>query len=767
MKKFITSKDWKKKFAFAFFVFSTSLINAAENNEIDLDSVQKISKNSPEEQFMYREVKEILKEIQSPQFNGKIDFQKAEKLIKYYSRFCNTSQPSYFLGTHSRKEDKEKRAASSKKDAKPLPDSENISMDLIDENGINISEEFKTSLMHIQEITIPLKNSYFYKKMRKDIQQTSETLKRNETSLSYEASIFLKIFGILFHDKKVILDCGDESEIDHGCLQGLRSVKSLLIQGKNIEKIGEFFLAGCTDLKEITFVGFNNVRTIGQYFLFRCKKLENIDLGFLSKLSVIPDTFMSECYSLKKIDLSPLQNVTQIGNEFLQYCESLNEIDLNPLGRINAIGTLFISNCYELKNVYIPQNWSLKNRISRNYNIIEDQYNQSRQIVLQTQDDLLGEINRLFKKVEIDKMQMKSVFFVDLLKLNRYAEKINNPKYKYEILTKIKSIKTVIIPLEDAYFQYKTKKSQDAHFQYNDKKSPQEKLYYSIDYVDPFIVRDKIDELTYFSNIIGDKTVILDCQDATEIDDYCLSSIHHTKQIIVEGEKVEKIGNCFINSCIDVERIDLSKLKSLKSIGRSFVSNNHGLKEINLSALKDITDIPDAFMSFNKSLKSIDLSPLRNVRAVGSGFLSYCNVLSEINLTPFANVKSIQDGFLLSCYEIKNAIIPSKWIFKDKVYKGYGINIIEDASIHIDDFEPTEPSIRTGDPKSRNPKDSRYPLADIYSSSNSKNQAPQRKGFQDQKTSNAKVKDSDEKQQSRRGLNTHAKSFVPMPLPVY
>ncbi|CAO5677570.1 MAG: hypothetical protein NEHIOOID_00831 [Holosporales bacterium] len=685
MKKFTTHISWKKKIAAAFFIFSSSLISASENNEIDLYSLTEKSTDTQNNSIkkrafmeIKRDIMTIMQKIENPNFNGTIDFQDAEKIIKYYFKLAEIpSNPVYFLKTYVKNKGKNQEDTNqkSRKPAHEYPKETNIIY--TDENGTDITRRFNACIKRIQEIIIPLKNAYFYKKMRNDIPQSPETLRIGDPGRSHEASIFLKIFGILFHDKKIVLDCGNESEIDHGCLQGLRDVKSITILGPHVNKIGEFFLAGCTDLEEINFSGLNNVRTIGQYFMFRCTKLKKIDLRFLSQITVIPNTFLAECESLENIDLSYFNKVTKIGDEFLQYCKNLTDIDLNPLNGVTEIGKFFLLNCDLLENVYISPNSKFTEINSNCFSIITEQYNPIKKINLSSIKSMLNEIQKIMQRTTENKGVI-SIKLSDLVKINFYAEKIksvnNNKQTNTDLEIFLKKVNRVIVPLEESYFYHKFQK-------YLNASSPQEKLYYDIDYVHPTLVNETGSDLENRSKLIGDRTVVLDCGNAHIIDDYCLKSISLTKEIVVIGDRVETIGNWFLNGNRSVERIDLSSLKRLNKIGISFISHTQRLEKINIECLKNVTDIPHSFMSFNKSLKSIDLSPLANVERIAPLFFSYCDNFESIDLSPLVNVQNIEDLMFSSCSQIKNFIIPTNWQFRNMISKSYDTKIIENPSV--------------------------------------------------------------------------------------
>ena len=136
-------------------------------------------------------------------------------------------------------------------------------------------------------------------------------------------------------------------------------------------------------------------------------------------------------------------------------------------------------------------------------------------------------------------------------------------------------------------------------------------------------------------------------------------------------------GNCHYPES-ELDRIDLSCLRSVTHIGKDFLSKHNALQEVefgtamgnvshvdecflsraavealDFSSFTSLTDISRNFLWYCKSLKSVDLSGLQSLRTIGRNFLVGCSNITELDLSMLVNTISIGDDFLSACSSLK------------------------------------------------------------------------------------------------------------------
>ncbi|CAO4835364.1 MAG: hypothetical protein CNLJKLNK_00495 [Holosporales bacterium] len=164
-------------------------------------------------------------------------------------------------------------------------------------------------------------------------------------------------------------------------------------------------------------------------------------------------------------------------------------------------------------------------------------------------------------------------------------------------------------------------------------------------------------------------TIVLDCDHATCIENYCLFGINMRNINIINANNVRFIGNDFLYSCIGLTTLDLHPLSNVTDIGNNFLFNCFGLITLDLFPLSNVTDIGNGFLANCSGLTSLDLRPLSNVRYIGNNFLSSCYGLTRFDLHPLSNVTDIGNNFLSGCFGLtrEGVTVPQNWRFEDRM----------------------------------------------------------------------------------------------------
>jgi hypothetical protein len=99
---------------------------------------------------------------------------------------------------------------------------------------------------------------------------------------------------------------------------------------RHVRKVGDFFLYGCSGLKELSLDAFEDVTAIGFAFLSGCRAIQYLDMRPFSKVQSLGGDFLHNCTSLEEVDLTPLVDVEDIsiGNRLLNGCMALRRVKL-------------------------------------------------------------------------------------------------------------------------------------------------------------------------------------------------------------------------------------------------------------------------------------------------------------------------------------------------------------------------------------------------------------------------------------------------------
>lgn len=107
-----------------------------------------------------------------------------------------------------------------------------------------------------------------------------------------------------------------------------------------------------SDMESLRFIRAENVMSIGDNFLLGFKNLKEIDLWPLRGVHTIGNCFLYQCVSLEQINLDPLRRLTTIGEGFLYGCKSLSTITVHE-SQTELILSKIPHFCDEL--IYIPR----------------------------------------------------------------------------------------------------------------------------------------------------------------------------------------------------------------------------------------------------------------------------------------------------------------------------------------------------------------------------------------------------------------------------
>ena len=95
---------------------------------------------------------------------------------------------------------------------------------------------------------------------------------------------------------------------------------------------------------------------------------------------------------------------------------------------------------------------------------------------------------------------------------------------------------------------------------------------------------------------------------------------------------VTSIGNCLLEECTNLTKLEIGTLSQLTTLGRNFLVNCSKLTQFNLSCLASVTDVGGEFLYGCTSLTSIDLTPMLDITKIGQSFLEGCTNLKRIDL---------------------------------------------------------------------------------------------------------------------------------------
>ena len=122
---------------------------------------------------------------------------------------------------------------------------------------------------------------------------------------------------------------------------------------------------------------------------------------------------------------------------------------------------------------------------------------------------------------------------------------------------------------------------------------------------------------------------------------------------------VKTIGNYFLDECISLEIIDISPLIKLETIGNYFLEKCTHLKIIKNSSALNIKSIGENFIDSCENLEEIESLQLEQLESIGDNFLSECSKLKKIDNISLINVKNIGEHFLSSCESLETINLSS------------------------------------------------------------------------------------------------------------
>ena len=138
-----------------------------------------------------------------------------------------------------------------------------------------------------------------------------------------------------------------KSEIT-GMAGSLTSTINTIEIGEGIQELGEYSLAGCSNLSLVKIP--NSLTKIGDGAFYNCSNLKSINLKD-TKLQSIGERSFCECRNLDNIELP--STLTTIGDGAFYYCSNLKSINLEDI-KLQSIGTVTFGNCSILDNIELP-----------------------------------------------------------------------------------------------------------------------------------------------------------------------------------------------------------------------------------------------------------------------------------------------------------------------------------------------------------------------------------------------------------------------------
>lgn len=121
----------------------------------------------------------------------------------------------------------------------------------------------------------------------------------------------------------------------------------------------EGFLVNYTHVVHIDLTSLRrHVRKVGDFFLYGCSGLRELSLDAFEDVTAIGFAFLSGCKGLTYLDLRPFSKVQSLGGDFLHNCSALEEVDLTPLVEVQdiSIGCRLLNGCMSLRRIKLPRN---------------------------------------------------------------------------------------------------------------------------------------------------------------------------------------------------------------------------------------------------------------------------------------------------------------------------------------------------------------------------------------------------------------------------
>lgn len=121
----------------------------------------------------------------------------------------------------------------------------------------------------------------------------------------------------------------------------------------------EGFLVNFTNIVHIDLTSLRrHVRKVGDFFLYGCSGLKELSLDAFEDVTAIGFAFLSGCRGLQYLDMRPFSKVQSLGGDFLHNCTSLEEVDLTPLVEVEdiSVGNRLLNGCMSLRRVKLPRN---------------------------------------------------------------------------------------------------------------------------------------------------------------------------------------------------------------------------------------------------------------------------------------------------------------------------------------------------------------------------------------------------------------------------
>ena len=95
---------------------------------------------------------------------------------------------------------------------------------------------------------------------------------------------------------------------------------------------------------------------------------------------------------------------------------------------------------------------------------------------------------------------------------------------------------------------------------------------------------------------------------------------------------VTSIGNCLLEECTNLTRVEIGTLPQLTTLGRNFLAECSNLTQFNLNCLASVTEVDGEFLYGCSKLISIDLTLMTDITKIGASFLQDCTSLKRIDL---------------------------------------------------------------------------------------------------------------------------------------
>ena len=445
-------------------------------------------------------------------------------------------------------------------------------------------------------------------------------------------------------------------------------------------KLGDNFLAGCTNLKQISFgaigkSGLENTKTIGNNFMKYCASIEKVNINVFSSIESIGDDFMfmmsdntklegvngmtslsnlksignnflSNCTGLKSdnIDLSGLTNLETIGNNFMSGCNnnSFTKLNFNSLTSLKTIGTYFLSDCTKLTDTLSLSKVKNLENIGNNFlngctSLTTIDLSSLTKLVSFGTNFAYGcsnlktlELNGLSSLKELDNnhtfiLNCNNVESINLRGASSLIEIPNDfgcyPDFPNSLKSFILSDATSLIKIGDNFLEGRSNLTTVDISNASNLKT----------IGDDFLYKDK--------NLCGNE------------------SAGKPGYVKFSGlKKLESIGNRLISGSYEdtpidkITELDLSGMVNLKSVGNLFLHLCTNLKKLTFGNIGKgwdrIVKIGDNFLDRAYSIQELDFQSFSRLETIGEHFLSKTLELKKLDMSNMVSLTKVGQAFL-------------------------------------------------------------------------------------------------------------------------